>query len=242
MADLVDEQRWEQWLRSRRGRRCVAAWATRFPSLGGWTVEALAAPRWSEATDRMQRDLVALAQEGDGDAAITLLVQLRPGLLRLVRSRERAFGESRVESCDEVRAVFHETLYRHRLDRRPRRIAANLVLDTRQRLYRGVTPRSPVSPPPGAASGPVRSSVGPGPDPGPSPEAVDSAWMLRRAIDRLPGSSRSRAITAEAAYRSWILDQPRSEVAGALGLRPAALDTRLHRLRRVVRQELDRAA
>ncbi len=238
MADLVDEQRWEQWLRSRRGRRCLAGWATHFPSLEGWTIEALSAPRWSEATDRMQHDLVALAQEGNGDAAITLLVQLRPGLLRLVRSRERAFGESRVESCDEVRAVFHETLYRHRLDRRPRRIAANLVLDTRQRLYRGVTPRSPVTPPPGAASG----RAGAGLRPGPGPEVVDSAWMLRRAIERLPGSSRSRAITAEAAYRRWTLDQPRSEVAGALGLRPAALDTRLHRLRRVVRQELEQAA
>ncbi len=238
MADLVDEHRWQQWLRSRRGQRCLARWSERFPSFEGWTVETLGAPQWSEATDRMQHDLVVLAQEGDGDAAITVLVQLRPGLLRLARSRARVVGESWPETCDEVRAVFNETLYRHRLDRRPNRIAANLILDTRQRLYRGVTPRSPVTPPPGAASW----RAGPGLRPGPGPEVVDSAWMLRRAIDRLPGSSRSRAITAEAAYRRWILDQPRSEVAGALGLRPAALDTRLHRLRRVVRQELEQAA
>lgn len=232
MSDLVDQQAWERWLRSRRGARCLAAWGARHPSLDGWTPETLARPRWSEATDRMQHALVALAQEGHGDAAITLLVQLRPGLLRLVRSRERVAGEARDEACDEVRAVFNETLYRHRLDRRPRRIAANLVLDTRQRLYRGVTPRSPVTL---LARQPTGHSI-------PGPDALASTMVLRRAIERLPGSSRSRAITAEAAYRSWILDQPRTVVAGALGLRPAAIDTRLYRLRLVVRQELEAAA
>lgn len=233
MADLVDVDQWIRWRQSRRGRRCWDDWCREHPSLAGWTASGLLAPRRSPATDRLQHDLVALAQAGHGDAALTLLVQLRPGLLRLVRVRVGISGEAWPEACDEVRAAFHETLYRHRLDRRPRQIAANLVLDTRQRLRRADGPR-PVPPPPLFHL--PHASAGPG------PEALTVVVTLRRAIDRLPGSSASRALTAEAAYRSWILDQPRPEVADALGLRPDALDTRLHRLRRVVRQEWDRAA
>ncbi len=111
-------------------------------------------------------------------------------------------------------------------------IAANLVLDTRQRLQRAERRRPAIAPLPAA---PLRAT-------GPGPEALAPTWALRRAIERLPGSSRSRAVTAEAAYRTWILDQPRDEVAGALGLRRGALDTRLHRLRLVVRQEWNQAA
>lgn len=233
MDDLVDVDGWTRWTQSRRGARCLAAWADSYPSLGGRSIPELTNPRRSPATDRLQRDLVALAQDGDGDAAVTLLVQLRPGLLRLVRGRVVATAESWPEACDEVRAAFHETLYRHRLDRRPRQIAANLLLDTRQRLLRASWPRQVAPPPPS----PVQATAA-----GPGPEALTVAITLRRAIDRLPGSSASRALTAEAAYRAWVLDQPRPVVADALGLRQAALDTRLHRLRRVVRQEWDQAA
>ena len=132
-----------------------------------------------------------------------------------------------------MRAVFHEILCRHRLDRRPRRIAANLVLDTRQRLHRN-------------HAGELRPAIELRPEPaiadGPDLGALWSASLLRSAIDRLPGSPASRAVSAEAAYRAWILDQPRAVIAGQLGLERAAVDTRLHRLRRVIRRELDRAA
>ncbi|MEL6983877.1 MAG: hypothetical protein AAFO29_15735, partial [Actinomycetota bacterium] len=229
----VDVDQWIRWRHSRRGRRCWDGWARERPSLAGWTTAELVDPRRSAATDRLQHDLVALAQSGHGDAAVTLLVQLRPGLLRLVRSRARYTGETWAEAGDEVRAVFHETLYRHPLHRRPQRIAANLVLDTRQRLLRAGGGRPPA--PPLSEQGVTTAA-------GPDPDELAVAWTLRRAIDRLPGSSASRALTAEAAYRAWILDQPRSEVADAVGLRPAALDTRLHRLRRVVRQEWAEAA
>lgn len=229
MNELVDVDRWHRWLTSRRGCRRWQEWTDRYPSLAGWTPDALAHPRWSMATDRLQHDLVALAQGGDGDAALTLLVQLRPGLLRLVRGREIALGEARADACDEVRAVFNETLYRHPLDRRPERIAANLVLDTRQRLHR--VRRHPVAP---ATDGGMTTW--------PEPDAVTPGAMLRHAIDRLPGSADSRAVTAEAAYRAWILEQSHTVIARELGLRPATVASRLHRLRLVVRQEWQAAA
>lgn len=234
MDDLVDVARWRRWLTSRRGTRRWQDWTERHPSLTGWEPIQVERPLWSPATDRRQHDLVALAQAGDDDAAVTLLVQLRPGLLGLVRRRQLRRGEARPDACDEVRAVFNETLCRHSLDRRPRRIAANLILDTRQRLDRSdpdrhrAGPLAPAPPPPVIAQ--------------PHADTVVGLSMLRLAIDRLPGSPDSRSVTAEAAYRAWILEEPQTTIAGDLGLEPATVAARLHRLRRVVRQEWDRAA
>jgi DNA-directed RNA polymerase specialized sigma24 family protein len=246
MDDLVDVDEWRRWLTSRRGRDRWRAWAEPRPALRGWDISTLAEPRWSPLVDRLQRDLVALAQEGEGRAAITLLVQLRPGLYRLVRSRGRGPAEARSDACDEVRAVFYETVWRHRLDRRPERIAANLVLDTRQRL--GRADRAGRPPEPTAVEWSVR--MGGGGHPVASPRVVSGGAntvdplegaalrsVLVAAVDGLPGSAPSRRTTAEAAFRVWVLDQPQAVVARELGLTPATVATRLHRLRAAVRRE-----
>lgn len=230
--DLVAVEAWRRWAVSRRGQGRRLSWERRFPSLQGWAVDELGSPASSGRTDRMQRDLVALAQEGESEAALTLLVQLRPGLVRLVRWLTARGSGGYDESVDEVRAAFYETLCRHPLDRRPARIAANLLLDTRQRLHRSQLRAARTSAADDAELDRLRSR-----HPALAPDPVDGLvvlWAIRRAIDDLPGSPQSRLLTARAAYRAWILGQPRAVVAEELGLGPAAVSTRLHRLRRSV--------
>jgi len=238
--ELVEVEAWRRWAVSRRGAERRRGWARRHRSLAGWGADELASPVSGHRTDRMQRDLVALAQSGDGEAALTLLVQFRPGLIRLVRwvVARGWFGQQ--EAGDEVRAAFYETLCRHRLDRRPARIAANLLLDTRQRLYRAGV-RDARSPPVGPHDL-DRLRV---PDDRPGPDPADGLALrlaVGEALAELPGSSRSRNLTARAAYRAWILDQPRAVIAAELGLGPAAVSTRLHRLRSAVSVRVAAAA
>lgn len=175
----------------------------------------------------MQAALVGLAQRGEGEAATTLLVQLRPGLHRIVRWAAASGYLSWPDALDEVRAVFFETLYRHPLERRPNKIAANLILDTRQRLQR-------------ANLGILSSDLGgvdsvEPPEPGHDPlAALLVANVLRAGLDRLPGSDQSKQLTAIIAFRAWVLDHARAEIAEDLGLATETVTSRLHRLRTIM--------
>lgn len=182
----------------------------------------------------MQAGLVGLAQQGDGTAAWTLLVQLQPGLLRLVRTSSTCDGRSWPDAADEVRSVFFETVCRHPLERRPSKIAANLLLDTRQRLRRGpLRSRSTESPTSDRA---LISAVDRGARSIPDPVGQLALEVeIGRAIRRLPGSPSSRRLTATVAVRAWILDEPRDLIAEELGLPPSAITKRLHRLRALLR-------
>jgi hypothetical protein len=231
---------WEHWIGSPRGRRRLAAWAGDHPALACWSQPELGSPPASPRTDAMQAALVARAQGGDEDAVRTLIVQLRPGLACVVWRAQRRrlagaapFG-SLAEAQSEVLSAFGETLTRHRLDRRPERIAANLLLDTHQRLWREdqredrarLRPwAGPPAPEPLAAS-PIEPVDG----------VLDLVAAVASALDQLTGTPGSRRLTAEAAYRAWILDEPSVLIARELGLERKALDTRLCRLRRAVRQ------
>lgn len=235
--DIVRE--WEQWTASARAARALARWADEQPALVGWRRLDLRWPVSSGRTDAMQAALVALAQDGDEDAMRTLIVQLSPGLTGLVwraYNREsfgpRPFGSMK-EAQREVLSSFGETVASHRLDRRPSRIAANLLLDTHQRLYRaaGREQRQDQAPPPSvmvvtpAASEPADLVDG----------AVDLVAAVGAALDRLTGTEPNRRLTAELAYRAWILDEPSAAIARELGLGRKTVDTRLHRLRTAVR-------
>jgi DNA-directed RNA polymerase specialized sigma24 family protein len=203
----------------------------------GWTVDDLAHPVGSQRTDAMQAALVAMAQQGNGDAATTLLVQLRPGLIRLARWVAVAADLAWPDAIDEVRAVFFETLYRHPLERRPHSIAANLLLDTRQRVIRSHRRTSQrvglaaVGPQP-----PSGSEVGAAGDVDPISRLLVTQ-VLRAGLDQLPGSDESRALTATIAYRAWVLDQPRSDIARDLGINPEVVTSRLHRLKTNIAQQ-----
>ncbi len=256
---LVDVEWWGRWLNSRAGRRRWSIWAAEQPPLAGWQPAELLSPIGCGPTDAMQASLVAVAQGGDGDAAFVLLVQLRPGLHRLARWSAANGLWPPQESVAEVRASFFETLYRHRLDRRPTKIAANLILDTRQRISRSsraaradddrrrshVQQRLPNGLRSLGPTRPGRSGIAEGVEGAPvGPGGVDGALdpignltvgaALAAAVERLPGSDSSRRLTASVAYRAWILDQPRAVIASDLGLGAATVTTRLHRLRSVV--------
>ena len=185
----------------------------------------------------MQAALVAMAQQGNGDAATTLLVQLRPGLIRLARWVAVAADLAWPDAIDEVRAVFFETLYRHPLERRPHSIAANLLLDTRQRVIRAHRRTSQrvglaaVGPQP-----PSGSEVGAAGDVDPISRLLVTQ-VLRAGLDQLPGSDESRALTATIAYRAWVLDQSRSDIARDLVINPEVVTSRLHRLKTNIAQK-----
>jgi hypothetical protein len=234
--DIVRD--WQHWVRSPRGRRRLEAWAGGDPALDGWTRQDLSSPRSSPRTDAMQAALVAQAQDGDEDAVRTLVVQLRPGLVGVVwRAYNRrgagagSFGSMAEAQC-EVLSAFGETLARHRLDRRPERIAANLLLDTRQRLWRaaGRDNRAQnlidAGPPAALTSNPVEPIDG----------ALDLVAAVASALDQLTGTVDSRRLTAQLAYRAWILDEPSVLIARELGLERKTVDTRLCRLRAAVRR------
>ncbi|MEM7273122.1 MAG: hypothetical protein AAF547_08595 [Actinomycetota bacterium] len=232
---LVATDRWADWWDSPQGRVRRHRWAIIEPALVTWSTETadrVTSPRWSPATDAAQGALIALAQSGDGEAAVTLLVQLRPGLGRLVRTVAGAEGLAGWDAIEEVRATFLETVARHRLDRRPSRIAANLLLDTRQRLARARRPPVGTAQPAQPWARPATAMTAAGPH----------ARSVRLAADRLlnaamglGGTPESARATAEVAYRCWLLDQPRTVVADATGLSAQGVTGRLHRLRRTLR-------
>jgi hypothetical protein len=228
---------WNQWARSTRGTKAMRAWGARDPALEGWPIAELRAPVASTRTDAMQAALVALAQEHETMAATTLAVQLRPGLTRVVRLA--LAGGCWVTGPDDapyhVLGVFYETLMRHPLERRPTKIAANLVQDTRQRIWR--TSDGP------RAKGPGLTRTTAMADEQPEPEAVlDLVAEVTWALGQLAGSEASRRLTAELAVRAWILDQSRLTIAREVGLGHRADNTRLCRLRSVVRQVRARTA
>jgi DNA-directed RNA polymerase specialized sigma24 family protein len=233
-------ERWLSWARSTDGVATINGWAAGHPPLRGWSSNDLVNPTSSQATDAMQAVLVELAQAGSAEAGLTLLVQLRPGLIRLARTAVHWEWMMSHDINEETQATFFEVLFRHRLDRRPKRIAANLLLDTRQRLWR----RHPRSGPPTVVtqamgdgelwwSGDRPSGVGRN---APSPvQELEIRLHLADVLRRLPGSEASRRLTAMMAYRAWIEGHSTASIASELGVEPQTVSTRLYRLRRILR-------
>jgi len=231
--------RWLRWAETSGGGRVLTRWIDHHPHLADWTAKELTNPVSGPRTDAMQATLVKLAQNGSAEAGITLLIQLRPGLARLART---ACGWDWIlnhDVTDEVQATFFEVLYRHDLDRRPNRIAANLLLDTRQKLWR----RVPRSGPPTVALDPTPHRGGLDRRPGPDEADPEPAWVasvdmwlhLQDGVNGLPGSEASKRLTATMAYRAWIEDESTSAIAADLGVAPQTVATRLYRLRRILR-------
>ena len=242
MLDRI-ERDWISWAGSARGRRRLQRWAASRPELAGWAVDDLRSPVGGPRTDAMQAVLVDLAQRGDDIAPLTLVVQLRPGVLRIVntvRRRPERWHERRDETVADVVGALTETIMRHPLARRPSAIASNLLLDTRQRLDRaerraGRLPTTalthPVAEPAGSPPRGSQPSVG-------APEQVidrlDAVAALTTVLDDVARSSESRRLTAEVAFRAWFLEERSPDIGAAVGLQPDAVRARLSRLRTAV--------
>lgn len=87
-----------------------------------------------EDADAVMALLARQANEGSDVAARTLLQLLLPGTCRLA-ARWWALGSSEERAAAAVAAVY-ERIRRYPLDRRPRKIAANILLDANQDLAR----------------------------------------------------------------------------------------------------------
>jgi hypothetical protein len=116
-----------------RGPR-PAAWAEREPILAGLDLASLRAvladgrpPIAYERKDALLAALVRLAAT-ETDAGLTLLACLVPGLRTIVARHWSA--ERHDEAQAAAVAALWQRIRRYPLDRRPRRIAANLLLDT----------------------------------------------------------------------------------------------------------------
>ena len=197
----------------------------------------------------MQLRLLRLSQAGCPISLATLLVQLRPGLVRLARSASAwpwTVAHGHRDICAEVQGGFVETAFAVDIDRRRHRVAANLVNDTRQRLWRS----SPIGWPSGGETRPhwqpesqrhMRSD-----DECPHGVAaistVETILDLQRHLQAPSSGGKTQGDTSEMAYLAWVEEYPLTEVAERLGRSPGAVANRLHRLRTQLRTELCVAA
>ncbi len=231
---------WRQWADGPHGRRHRRRWAERAPMSARWSAHDLAHPRSGPATNELQHVLVVEAQQSRVAAALTLLVQLRPGLVRLARSAAGWDWYHGFDAAEETQATFFEVLYNLNLERRGRAVAANLVLDTRQRLWR----RCPAGR--YRTDGPPAGQPSPGLGPGPgqstgrdsTADPVVAAVDVQRHLAALPGSPASRQLSTDIAHRAWFQDQPSRLIAAELGLQRHTVDSRLYRIRESMRESM----
>lgn len=134
---------WKHLVASPSTTGALARWGRLEPALAGWTdLDALRAAVHDrtdlERGDRILAALVRLAAvtgHGDPLAARVVLQLLVPGAIRLGQSLTTMIGDPTASEA----AVFAELAILIRTypwERRPHRIAANLLLDCRQRLIR----------------------------------------------------------------------------------------------------------
>jgi hypothetical protein len=139
MPQFLDrlQKEWQYLAQSSRSAQALAAWSSD-PALAGFSdleemVVEIQRRGCPEVSDRI---LLALLRRAavDNLAAQTVLQALMPGLKSLM-SAYRLTGEPEEVATAVVEAAF-ERIRRYPCDRRPARVAANLLHDTRQMLWR----------------------------------------------------------------------------------------------------------
>ena len=132
---LHDE--WHSIARSPRATRALADWGSD-PALRGFSdlEEVVAEIQRRGRPEQSDRILLALLRRAalDNLAAQTVLQAVMPGLKSLM-SAYRLTGEPEEVATAVIEAAF-ERIRRYPCDRRPARVAANLLHDTRQVLWR----------------------------------------------------------------------------------------------------------
>ncbi len=134
------DREWETLSRSHTAREHLATWTQTTPVLAGLADLAMLIDQAHDRDDlgRSDRLLAALAERAPTDdfAARTLLQALLPALRCITRRYQRtaeAFGD---DAASAVVMFAWERIRTYPYDRRPERIAANIVLDTRQHVQR----------------------------------------------------------------------------------------------------------
>jgi hypothetical protein len=135
------EEEWNELAVSKRSARRLHGWANTDDRLAGFAdLEALRlyVHRRDQpaASDRVLAALAALAADDDL-AARTVLQTLAPGLIR-VACGYRGAGPSEDDVANTVVAAAFERIRTYPIERRPQRIAANVLFDTRQAVSRSL--------------------------------------------------------------------------------------------------------
>ncbi|MBI2168815.1 MAG: hypothetical protein HYU28_04835 [Actinobacteria bacterium] len=134
VLDRLDHE-WETLARSPRMERALARWGAEAPELRFPTLTALVASveRRDAAGDVTDRVLAGLARRAphDRDAARVLLQLLLPGCKALLKRYQ--IGD-RFERAAVIAAAAIDRIRTYPIERRPRKIAANVLLDVRHSL------------------------------------------------------------------------------------------------------------
>jgi hypothetical protein len=137
------EREWQSFAESRTATTALRRWAGSYPALAGFTDLAAVRAATEDRTNKERSDaiLAALAhlaaRDGGDDAlAVRVLLQLLlAGAVRLAQRITAVTGDA-VEAEADVLAELTALIRTYPWRRRPRRIAANLLLDCQQRLSR----------------------------------------------------------------------------------------------------------
>jgi hypothetical protein len=166
--------------------------------------------------------LVRRAVSGDALAARVLLQLLLPGTRALAR-RWWALGDADERAAAAVTAVYHR-IRRYPIERRPGRVAANILLDAAQELRRGVP----------------KLLATPSADPAAQAAILDRGWTVHGPVEH-PAVELTEVLAdavaagiverddAELIARSRIGGQRVADIAQHRGLRPRTLWDRRQR-------------
>lgn len=200
----------------RLGTVCVLAGGAR--SLGD--LERFVRSAHPAESDRVLLALATRAVAGDDLAARVLLQLLLPGTRSLAR-RWWALGDADERAAAAVAAVYHRIRH-YPCERRPGRVAANILMDAAQELRRAV-PRL-VAVPSGEAAERERDERAGGDVAGIHP-AVELTELLREAV----AAGVVERDDAELIARSRIAGHRVADIATQRGLRPRTLWDRRQR-------------
>ena len=134
------DREWERIADAAAGRRAVRRWAEAEPLLADVRslrelVELVNERGHAERSDAILLVLVSGAATDDL-AARTVLQAMMPAAKNLTSKFSRCGAWSAEETAAVVVAAMWERIRTYPVERRPRKVAANLALDTRQRVWR----------------------------------------------------------------------------------------------------------
>ena len=211
---------WTPFINSPPAADALERWKTDpLPAVAN--LDELVARIW--AADRTVADglLAVLARRARTDyvAARVLLQALRPGL----RTLTRRLGHGRCGVDQELIAVAWELICTYPIERRPRSIAANILLDTRKRYIAATFTTDPWINLEDLADTSALLVAAPSAE----DEALDGEPASRQRVrDYLAATTNDGTITATAAeiiWRTRIVGEPDLDVADSLGTRVRAL-------------------
>lgn len=146
------DREWEVICRSHRARRSMRRWTERDETLGQFSAldELIGYVNQRGQIEQSDQVLLALLAMADDDlAARTVLQAMMPVVKRMTSKFSTCGAWSAEETAAVVVAAMWDRIRTYPVERRPRKVSANLALDARQRVWRtgmkqvhGYCPRS----------------------------------------------------------------------------------------------------